>query len=100
MKEIKLKVKSKKQFIFNPNELTIRTIGADIENGISQVYFELKETGIDNSRYISREWIDKGNVSVPITLLAGARNQDGTLNNTVINMFLAAFNLEIDDTIQ
>ena len=98
MSELNLKVKSTKQFVFNPDQLTIRTISADIANGTSQVYFELKETGLDNSRYDAREWVDKGNVTVPINLLAGARNEDGTLNNAVINTFLAVFNLEIDTT--
>lgn len=98
MSELKLKVKSTKQFVFNPNELMIRTIGADIENGTSQIYFELKESEIDNSRYDTREWVDKGNVTVPISILAGARNEDGTLNIGVINAFLSVFNLEIDTT--
>lgn len=95
MSDLILNVKSTKQFVFNPNKLTIRTIGTDITNGKAIVYFELVETSIDNSRYISREWVDRGNVEVPLALLAGVTDGQGNIVPAVVNQFLTAFNLEL-----
>lgn len=98
MSDLILKVKPTKQFVFTPDKLLIRTLSADIPAGNSVNYFELTESTLDNSRYISREWVDKGNVQLPIEALVNVRNPDGTINIEVANQFLAAFNLEIDTT--
>lgn len=94
--DLKLNVRPSKQFAFIPDELIIRTISTDIAAGKATVYYELRETTLDNSRYISREWVDKGNVEVPLALLAGATDANGNLNPAVINQFLAAFNLSLN----
>lgn len=96
MADLKLNVRPTKTFNFVPDELIIRTVSTDIAAGTAVVYFELKETTLDNSRYITREWVDKGNVEVPLELLAGATDANGNLNPAVINQFLAAFNLSLN----
>lgn len=93
--DLKLNVTPTKQFVFAPDELIIRTISTDIAAGKATIYYELRESTLDNSRYISREWIDKGNVEVPLALLAGATGANGSINVEVINQFLAVFNLQL-----
>ncbi|MCZ2338181.1 MAG: hypothetical protein LC127_08255 [Chitinophagales bacterium] len=99
MSDLIINVKSTKQFVFNPNKLTIRTVSTDIPNGTAIIFYELVETSIDNTRYISRSWTDSGNVQVPLALLAGATDGQGNLNPAVINQFLTAFNLELDTNV-
>ena len=55
MTDLKLNVSPTKTFNFAPDELIIRTVSTDIAAGTAVVYFELKETTLDNSRYITRE---------------------------------------------
>ena len=95
MADLIINVKCTKQFVFNPNKLIVRTLSTDIPAGTAVIYYELSETSIDNTRYISREWVDRGNVTVPLALLAGATDGQGNLNPAVINQFLTAFNLEL-----
>lgn len=99
MADLILKVRPTKTFEFTPNELVVRTIATDIAGGNAVSYYELKDTTLDNSRYISRDWSDKGNVNIPLALLANATDGNGNINETVVNMFLAAFNLELDTTV-
>ncbi len=82
-------------FEFTPNRLTIKVIASDILSGYAQISYKLEDTTINKIGYDSREWPDQGNVKVPTVLLANAVNSDGSLNNVVINQFLAAFNLEL-----
>jgi hypothetical protein len=96
MSDLILKVKPTKQFVFTPDKLIVRTLSANIPAGTSVNYFELSDSTLDNSRYISREWVDKGNVEIPLNLLVSAVNPDGTINVEIANQFLAVFNLEID----
>lgn len=94
MADLILNVQQTQAFDFNPNKLTIRTISTDIPNGTAVVYYELIQSGLDNSRYISREWIDRGNVTVPLALLAAATD-GGNINPTVVNQFLSVFHLQL-----
>jgi hypothetical protein len=94
--DLKLSVTPTNNFNFVPDELIIRTVSTDIAAGKATIYYELKETTLDNSRYISREWVDKGNVEVPLALLAGATDANGNINPAIINQFLAAFNLSLN----
>jgi hypothetical protein len=95
MQDAILNVKTKKDFIFNPNNLKIRVVSTDIVAKTAQVYYELTETGISSEGRQSREWMDKGNVTIPLDVIAGAFNQGGVPNQTVINAILANFNLEL-----
>lgn len=94
MADLILNVVPTQQFVFTPNSLVIRVISTDIGNGTASVYFELTDTNLDNSRYNSREWVDRGNVTVPLALLAAVRDNEGNIDPVVVNQFLTAFHLQ------
>lgn len=83
------------EFIFNPDKLLIRVIGTDIVNKTAQVYYELTESNIGTAGRSNREWVDRGNVQLPLEVVAGAYNSDGTPNQQVIDAILANFNLQL-----
>lgn len=99
MSDLKIAVQPTKTLEFTPNQLIIRVVNQDIVTGMSLVYFELRDFNLDNSRYETRDWIDKGTVWMPTqALLDAVDNSDP--NNPIINeaytdQLLAAFNLEI-----
>lgn len=95
MSDLILNVQQTQPFDFSPNQLTIRTISTDVPAGTAVVYYELIQSGLDNSRYISREWVDRGNVTVPLALLAASTDGQGNINPAVVNQFLAVFHLEL-----
>lgn len=96
MQDILFNVQSTFPFEFNPNKLMIKVISTDIVSKTAQVSYELIEEGLATQGRISRQWIDKGIVEVPLDIITNAYNQDGTPNITVINGILANFNLTLD----
>lgn len=98
MQQVTIAVKTKKDFIFNPNKLMIRIISTDIVLKTAEVYYELTEDGITTAGRNAREWVDKGNVTLPLNVISNAYNADGTPNPQIINAILNQFNLEILNT--
>lgn len=96
MSDLTIPVKSA-GFLFNPTELMVRVIGQNVPAKETFAYFELKDGSLDNSRYINREWVDKGNVNLPSTAFVAAFKEDGSINVPVMNAVLAAFNLQVDE---
>ena len=90
-----LNVVTKKDFVFRPNKLLIRVIDANIVARTAKVYYELTEDGISTEGRESREWVDRGNIEVPLDAIAGAFNNQGQPNAAIINMILQNFNLEL-----
>lgn len=95
MSELLINVQPTTQFVFEPTKLMIRVISTDIVNKKAICYFELKEDLETNPKYISREWVDKGNVELPLDALNNAYNSDGTMNEALVNQLLATFNLQV-----
>jgi len=95
MSELILSVEPSKDFVFKPNMLEVKIRETNLVAGTVTIDFLLKETTLDNSRYVSREWVDKGTITASLNLIANARNEDGTLNAAVINQFLSVFNLQL-----
>jgi len=95
MADIVINVQPTKEFVFNPNQLTFRVIETNPVEKTATVYFELKETGLPTDRYIAREWVDKGNVKLPLELLNNAYDAEGNIIPAIANQFLSVFNLQV-----
>lgn len=89
-----LNVRTKKEFVFNPNKLLIRVIGTDIVTKKAQCYYELIEEGLSTEGRTSREWVDRGNVELPLDAVSNAF-VNGVPNPQIVNAILANFNLEL-----
>lgn len=83
------------EFVFNPDKLLIRVISTDIVNKTAQIYYELTESNIGITGRTNREWVDRGNAQLPLDVVAGAYNADGTPNQQVIDAVLANFKLQL-----
>lgn len=82
-------------FKFTPDTLVFNVISTDVLAGTSVVYYRLYYSGpIDKTKYISRNWIDEGNIVIPTVALVAA-STDGQLNKDVVNSILASFNLAL-----
>lgn len=97
MSDTILQVRSTKQFIFDPSKLIIRVIGSDLNNRTATIYYELIDESLAATGRTSLEWADKGNMVIPIDIIAGAFNPDGTPNKTIITAVLSQFNLELKE---
>lgn len=97
MSDLKLSVRTTNdEFSFNPNELTLRIVSQDLLSGTTIIYYELRDTTLINDRYISRDWCDRGSISIPSSLLLDAVDVDSqTLNEEMVNNILFGFNLEV-----
>jgi len=98
MADLRINVAPTKEFVFEPDGLMIRPMDQDILTGLTRVYYELTESTLNKVGYESRDWSEKGVVSIPTELLVTCRNQDGTLNEAVVNQILQTWNLTVVPT--
>jgi hypothetical protein len=90
--ELPVRVTTSAPFSFNPNKLSVRVTATDIKTGIAQVEYELEDTTLPTDRYVSRSWVDRGVVQVPLAFLSSIA-PNGVLNANAVNQFIAGFNL-------
>lgn len=82
-------------FLFTPNKLFTRVEGLfENDPNFAVLYYELfNDAPINGEKYISREWVDKGRVKLPMAALQAA-NFGGDLNEAAVNQILSSFNLK------
>mgnify|MGYP000020266470 CR=1 FL=1 len=99
MSELILKVKTipDSGFTFNPTSLYLKVIETDILSGYATVYYELSEKEYDINKYLTREWVDRGNIKIPISLISNVSN-NGQLDVNLLNQIIGTFNLVYDGT--
>jgi len=92
---IPVQTKDTGNWAFTPDTLFLRIESQDVLSGMAVVYFELfSSVPFDPQKYLTRSWVDKGTIQVPISVIVNA-SQNGELNTTVLNTILANFNLSI-----
>ena len=98
MADLKIPVKTTKDFVFNPTLLIITPAETNLQTGDVKVTYDLREeTPLDATKYELRNWVDSGIVTLPLAVIAQAMSE-GNLNIPLVNQILAAFNLEVDTT--
>lgn len=95
MRDTILNVKTKTNFLFEPNKLLVKVLDVDIQNKQCLIYYELKETTISSQGRLNREWIDRGSMYISLDLISEVFD-NGVLNQAVVNTILSQFNLELD----
>ena len=99
MSELRFKIKFSNPVEWVPNTLIVNVGQTDLDNGICYTNFELfNDEPLNTAKYVSRNWKDSGVVSIPLNVVAGIKNPDGSLDTTAINNVLAVFGLEIDNS--
>ena len=96
--ELQLKVSAtdltKHQFV--PANLTIRIGSPNNDLQTCDVYFELKDDGVfDTTKYTGLERIHRGNMNVPLSVIAVLINPDGSYNADVLNQWLNNSDLQL-----
>ncbi len=97
MSDLNLTVQQIQDFQWNSDTLFAKVIAFDMDNLTADVYYELSDstTNKDPEIYVWREWLDKGVIRLPLSIIASWKNPDGSPNADVINAVIANFHLEL-----